>query len=47
MDVADRSVTVVTTAPTPTAVVAETTTWDDFPNRWRSFGARGSGPGAT
>jgi effector-binding domain-containing protein len=37
MATADRSVTVVTTAATPTAVVAETTTWDDFPNRWRQL----------
>jgi hypothetical protein len=35
MDAAARSVTLVTTAQTPTAVVAETANWDDFPNRWR------------
>lgn len=27
-------VTIVETAPTPTAVVAETTTWEEFPDRW-------------
>src|SRR5262249_59644118 len=27
-------VSLVRTAPTPTAVVAEATTWDEFPSRW-------------
>ena len=31
---AERSVTLVRTDPTPTAVVAEATTWDAFPSRW-------------
>jgi effector-binding domain-containing protein len=31
---ADHSVSLVQTAATPTAVVAETTNWDAFPSRW-------------
>jgi effector-binding domain-containing protein len=30
-------VTIVTTTPTPTAVVRETTTWAAFPNQWRAL----------
>jgi effector-binding domain-containing protein len=30
----DDAVRIVTTAPTPTAVVAEATTWDEFPELW-------------
>ena len=31
----DDAVRIVTTAQTPTAVVAETTSWDEFPLLWR------------
>jgi effector-binding domain-containing protein len=30
----DHAVRIVTTAPTPTAVAAETTTWEAFPQLW-------------
>ena len=30
----DHAVRIVTTAPTPTAVVLETTSWDEFPQVW-------------
>jgi effector-binding domain-containing protein len=33
----DDAVRIVTTAPTPTAVVAETTSWDLFPQLWRAL----------
>jgi effector-binding domain-containing protein len=33
----DDAVRIVTTAQTPTAVVAETTSWDEFPRLWRGF----------
>jgi hypothetical protein len=31
------SVTIVTTPPTPTAVVAQATTWEEFPTLWREL----------
>jgi effector-binding domain-containing protein len=33
----DDPVRIVTTAQTPTAVVAETTSWDEFPRLWRGL----------
>jgi effector-binding domain-containing protein len=45
----DDAVRIVTTRPTPTAVVAETTSWEAFPQVWRALLAevwaflRGSG----
>jgi hypothetical protein len=45
----DDAVRIVTTAHTPTAVVAETTTWEEFPQVWKGLLAevwafvRGSG----
>ena len=31
----EHEVSIVTTTPTPTAVVRESTTWEAFPTRWR------------
>jgi effector-binding domain-containing protein len=33
----DHNVRIVTTEPTPTAVVAETTSWEEFPRVWREL----------